>query len=112
MTGDENKLKTRQGRGFRQEPVEAVAPKDETWEADFRALPKPISQSATHYVGMVLTQPDGYLRAEEEIDKSPTVNDLATLCPRHEAALWSKDISGPDAFIFEETRSGHHCFHP
>ena len=28
---------------------------------------------------MVLTQPDGFLRAEAEIDQSPTVNDLATL---------------------------------
>jgi hypothetical protein len=28
---------------------------------------------------MVLTQPDGFLRAEAEIEQSPTVNDLATL---------------------------------
>jgi hypothetical protein len=28
---------------------------------------------------MVLTQPDGFLRGESEIDHSPTVNDLATL---------------------------------
>ncbi len=42
-------------------------------------LPTPISQSATHYIGMVLTQPDGFLRAEAEIERSPTVNELATL---------------------------------
>jgi hypothetical protein len=28
---------------------------------------------------MVLTQPDGFLRAESQIEQSPTVNDLATL---------------------------------
>lgn len=28
---------------------------------------------------MVLTQPDGFLRAEAEVEQSPTVNDLATL---------------------------------
>jgi hypothetical protein len=36
-------------------------------------------QPATHYIRMVLTQPDGYLRAEAETERSPTVNDLATL---------------------------------
>jgi hypothetical protein len=29
---------------------------DETWEADFRALQKPITQPETHYLGMVLAQ--------------------------------------------------------
>ena len=38
-----------------------------------------ITQSATHYLGMVLTQPDGFLLAESEVEKKPTVNDLATL---------------------------------
>src|SRR5205807_173935 len=32
-----------------------------------------------HYLGMVLTQPDGFLLAESEVEKKPTVNDLATL---------------------------------
>src|SRR5437660_289206 len=52
---------------------------DETWEADFRALPQAITQSATHYLGMVLTQPHGFFLAELEVERKPTVNDLATL---------------------------------
>lgn len=51
----------------------------ETWEADFRAMPKPVTQSATHYVGMVLVPPHGEMLAMFEIKQTPTVNDLATL---------------------------------
>ncbi len=79
MAGDENKLKLGKGNAFVKSQLKRLHQEDETWEADFRALPKPISQSTTHYVGMVLTQPYGYLRAEEEIERSPDVNDLATL---------------------------------
>lgn len=55
-------------------------PKDEAiWEADFRALSKPITQSATRYLGLVATQPDGFLLADAEVINTPSVNDLATL---------------------------------
>ena len=79
VADDENKLKLGKGNAFVKSQLRRLRQEDETWEADFRTLPKPISQSATHYVGMVLTQPDGFLRAESEIERSPTVNDLATL---------------------------------
>jgi hypothetical protein len=79
VVGDENKLKLGKGNAFVKSQLRRLVQEDETWEADFRALPEPISQSATHYIGMVLTQPDGFLRAEAEIERSPTVNDLATL---------------------------------
>ncbi|MGO9465182.1 MAG: DUF6930 domain-containing protein [Isosphaeraceae bacterium] len=79
LAGGENNLKLGKGMAFVKSQLHRLCQEDETWEADFRTLPEPISQSATHYVGMVLTQPDGFLRAEAEIDQSPTVNDLATL---------------------------------
>jgi hypothetical protein len=79
VAGDENKLKLGKGNAFVKSQLRRLDQEDETWEADFRALPKPNSQSGTHYIGMVLTQPDGFLRAEAEIERSPTVNDLATL---------------------------------
>jgi hypothetical protein len=79
VVGDENKLKLGKGVAFVKSQLKRLRQEDETWEADFLALPKTISQSATHYVGMVLTQPYGYLRAHAEIEQSPTVNDLATL---------------------------------
>jgi hypothetical protein len=51
----------------------------ETWEADFRALPKPMMQNETHYLGMVITQPHAFYLAELEVEGRPSVNDLATL---------------------------------
>ena len=64
---------------FVKSQLKRLRQEDETWEADFRALPKPITQSATHYLGMVLVPPHGYLLAMFEIEQAPTVNDLAKL---------------------------------
>ena len=52
---------------------------DETWEADFRALPKPIGQSVTEYRGMVVTEEGGSLLSESHVHGRPSVNDLATI---------------------------------
>lgn len=52
---------------------------EETWEADFRALPKPMMQSETHYIGMVVALPHGEYIAELEVKGRPSVNDLATM---------------------------------
>jgi hypothetical protein len=52
---------------------------DEAWEADFQALPKPMTQTETHYLGMIVTKGGGLLLADLAIRGRPTVNDLATL---------------------------------
>jgi len=79
VAGGESKLRLGKGVAFVKSQLHRLRQEDETWEADFRMLPKAISPSGTRYLGMVLTQPDGFLRAEAGIDQSPTVNDLATL---------------------------------
>jgi hypothetical protein len=82
MTVAEERHELRLGKGatfFVKSQIKRLPQEDETWEADFRALPQAITQSATHYLGLVLTQPDGFLLAESEVEKKPTVNDLATL---------------------------------
>jgi hypothetical protein len=76
------KSRLKLGKGatfFVKSRLKRLPQEDETWEADFRALPQAITQSATHYLGMVLTQPDGFFLAELEVERKPTVNDLATL---------------------------------
>jgi hypothetical protein len=73
------KLKLSKGVAFVKSQLRRLPQEDETWEADFRALPQAITQSATHYLGLVLTQPDGFLLAESEVEQKPTVNDIATL---------------------------------
>lgn len=78
----EKKHELKLGKGatfFVKSRLKLLRQEDETWEADFRALPQAITQSATHYLGMVVTQPDGFFLAELEVERKPTVNDLATL---------------------------------
>lgn len=79
MSDHENRLKLGKGVAFVKSQLKRLRQEDETWEADFRPLPKPVSQSANCYLGMVVTQPYGCIRAESEIERSPNVNDLATL---------------------------------
>ena len=48
---DEEKLKLGKGAAFVKGRLKALAQGDEVWEADFRALPKPIMRNETHYLG-------------------------------------------------------------
>src|SRR5947209_3550238 len=76
---EEEKLKLGKGAAFVKGHLKRLRHEDETWEADFRALPKPITQRETHYFGLVVTQPDGFLLADWHVEGRPSVNDLATL---------------------------------
>ena len=76
---DEEKLKLGKGVAFVKSRLKRLPQADETWEADFQALPKPIEQAQTHYLGMVVTAKDGSLLAETTVHGRPSVNDLATL---------------------------------
>jgi hypothetical protein len=76
---DEEKLKLGKGAAFAKGRLKRLNQIDETWEADFQALPKPIGQSVTHYRGMVVTGERGSLLSETEVHGRPSVNDLATL---------------------------------
>jgi hypothetical protein len=75
----EEKLKLGKGVAFDKSRLKRLTLRDETWEADFRALPKPIDQSVTEYRGMVVTKEGGALLSESQVHGRPSVNDLATL---------------------------------
>lgn len=79
MAREEEKLKLGKGAAFVKSRFKRLRQEDETWEADFRALPKPITQSETHYLGLVVAQPNGSLLADSHVEGRPSVNDLATL---------------------------------
>lgn len=79
MAAGENKLKLGKGVAFVKSRLRQLPQEDETWEADFRAMPQPGKKKGSYYVGMVVTQPHGFLLAMSEIERAPTVNDLATL---------------------------------
>jgi hypothetical protein len=76
---EEEKLKLGKGVAFVKGRLKRLPQGDDTWEADFEALPKPIMQTETHYLGIVVTQRDGSLLADLPIRGRPSVNDLATL---------------------------------
>jgi hypothetical protein len=67
------------GVAFVKSRLKRLPQDDDTWEADFEALPQPIMQSETHYLGMVVEKQDGWFLAELTVQGRPTVNDLATL---------------------------------
>jgi len=75
---EEEKLKLGKGAAFVKGRFKRLRQEDETWEADFQALPKPITQSQTHYLGMVV-DPDGSFLADSHVEGRPTVNDMATV---------------------------------
>jgi hypothetical protein len=78
MARKQETLKPGKGAAFDKGRLKRLFQADETWEADFRALPRLISQSKTHYLGMVVA-PGGSTLAESHVEGRPTVNDLATL---------------------------------
>jgi hypothetical protein len=75
---EEGRLKLGKGAAFMKARLKRLRHGDETWEADFQALPKPVTQSETHYLGMVVA-PDGSFLADARVEGRPTVNDMATL---------------------------------
>jgi hypothetical protein len=79
MMAEEEKLKLGKGAAFVKGRLKRLRQYDETWEADFVALPRPIMQSETHYLGMVVTKAGGSLLADLPVHGRPSVNDLATL---------------------------------
>lgn len=78
MAREEVKLLLGKGAAFVKSRLKRLRQEDDAWEADFQALPKPVGQSVTHYLGMVVA-PDGSFLADSHVEGRPTVNDLATL---------------------------------
>ena len=76
---DEEKLKLGKGAAFVEGRLRRIPQSDETWEADFQALPQPIMQTETHHLGMVVSKKHGRVLADMTVHGRPSVNDLATL---------------------------------
>jgi hypothetical protein len=51
---EEEKLKLGKGSAFEKSRFKRLRQDDETWEADFQALPKPMTPNETYYLGMVV----------------------------------------------------------
>jgi hypothetical protein len=76
---ERKKLVLGKGAAFAKGRLKRLPQRNESWEADFRALPKPLSENRTHYLGLVVLEGEGSVLAEEQVEHTPDVNDLATL---------------------------------
>ncbi len=79
MARKEEPLTLGKGAAFEKSRLKRLRQEDDTWEADFRALPKPITQSETHYVGLAVSKRSSSVLAETKVEGRPSVNDMATL---------------------------------
>lgn len=79
MARERKKLTLGKGVAFVKSRLKRLPQVGENWEADFKALPKPLSQNETHYLGLVVVRDERSVLAEEQIEQTPDVNDLATL---------------------------------
>src|SRR5262245_8381482 len=75
----EEKLHLTKTKGLAKRRLLQLSQRDDTWEADFRALPKPMGQSETHYLGMVVVKKGGAVLAESHVEGKPSATDLAAL---------------------------------
>jgi hypothetical protein len=81
VTVARQKKESRLGRGsaFSKGAFGRLRRANDTWEADFRALPTPMTQSETRYLGIVVSKDGGSVLARTQIDGRPTVDDLSAL---------------------------------
>lgn len=68
-----------QGSAIAESGFKRLRQEDRTWEADFRALPKPMTQTETHYLGLVVSKEGGSVLAHSQVEGRPEASDLAAL---------------------------------
>lgn len=81
---EEEKLKLGKGVAFVKSRLKRLRQEDETWEADFRALPKPMMQRETHYLGLVVKKRGSSRRCSKPpMSASSGSSPRVTPRPRH-----------------------------
>jgi hypothetical protein len=71
--------KLQKGVHFDKARLKRLPQKQETWEADFRTMPKPMMQTQTHYLGLVVNKRNGSVLTDKTIEGKPSASDLAAL---------------------------------
>ena len=79
MAKEHPRLKLGKRAAFVKTHLKQLPRQEETWEVDFRALPKPAGQTDTHYLGLAVALPRGDPLVYLPVEYTPTVNDLADL---------------------------------
>jgi hypothetical protein len=79
MAQEHPRLKLGKRAAFVKTRLKRLPRQEETWQVDFRALPRPAGQTDTHYLGLAVALPRGDPLVYLLVDYTPTVNDLADL---------------------------------
>jgi hypothetical protein len=79
MAKELGRLKLGKRATFVKTRLKQLPQEKETWEVNFRALPKPTDQADTHYLGLAVALPRGDPLVYLPVEYTPTVNDLADL---------------------------------
>ena len=79
MAKEHPRLKLGKRAAFVKTHLKQLPRQEETWEVDFRALPRPAGQSDTHFLGLAVALPRGDPLVYLPVKYTPTVNDLADL---------------------------------
>jgi hypothetical protein len=79
MAQQHPRLKLGKRAAFVKTHLKRLPRQEETWEVDFRALPRPAGQTGTHYLGLAVALPRGDPLVYLPVEYTPTVNDLADL---------------------------------
>jgi hypothetical protein len=72
-------LKLGKSAAFVKTHLKQLKQENDSWEADFRALPKSEGEPETHYLGLVVAVPKGNPLVSMLVEYTPNVNDLADL---------------------------------
>src|SRR5215469_3981577 len=91
MAIEHPRLKLGKSAAFVKTKIKRLPREDESWEADFRALPRPAGQTDAHYLGLVVALPGGDPLVYLPVEYTPTVNDLADLL----ADAMRRPLTGP-----------------
>jgi hypothetical protein len=91
MAKEHPRLKLGKSAAFVKTHLKRLPQVKETWEADFRALPRPAGQAETHYLGVVAARPNGDPLHYLPVEYAPNVNDLADLL----ADALRRPLTGP-----------------
>jgi Domain of unknown function (DUF6930) len=91
MAKDHPRLKLGKRAAFVKTHLKQLPQEPETWEVDFRVLPKPTDQNETEFLGVAASLPKGDPLVLMVVEYNPNVNDLADLL----ADAMRRPLTGP-----------------
>jgi hypothetical protein len=91
MAKEHSRLKLGKRAAFVKTHLKQLPQEPETWEVDFRALPKPTDESETEFLGVAASLPKGDPLVLMVVEYNPNVNDLADLL----ADAMRRPLTGP-----------------